>query len=129
MKILESAENYLETVLILKKQLGEVRAVDIANHLNFSKPSVSAALKQFRENGLITIGECGFIALTKSGMEIAVTMYERHKILANFLIGLGVNENTASEDACRIEHYISDESFQKIKEHCIGCQKFAQEGK
>ncbi len=119
MKILESAENYLETILILKKQQGEVRAVDIANYLSYSKPSVSTALKQFRENGLITIGDGGFIALTKKGMEIASRVYERHSLLALFLMALGVSEQVAKEDACRIEHYISDESFEKIKAHCM----------
>ncbi len=119
MKILESAENYLETILILKKQQGEVRAVDIANYLSYSKPSVSTALKQFRENGLITIGDGGFIALTKKGMEIASSVYERHSLLTQFLMALGVSEQVAKEDACRIEHYISDESFEKIKAHCM----------
>ncbi len=119
MKIMESAENYLETILILKKQLGEVRAIDVAAHLKFSKPSVSTALKQLRENELVCVGESGYIALTEKGMKIASAVYERHHMLAEFLMRLGVSEQTAIEDACKIEHYLSAESFAKIKEHCL----------
>ncbi len=118
MKILESAENYLETILILKKTSGEVKAVDIANHLGYSKPSVSTALKQLKQSGYITVGDSGFIALTKEGLEIANEMYRRHTVLTNFLISLGVSPKTAREDACKIEHYLSSESFEKIKVHC-----------
>lgn len=116
MKIQESAENYLETILMLQNTLGKVRSIDIVNELNFSKPSISKAMKQFRENGLITIDENGFITLTSSGMEIAKSVYERHLVLTQYLMSLGVNEETAKEDACRIEHVISKESFNKIKE-------------
>lgn len=119
LKLFESAENYLEAILILKKELGEVRAIDIAKRLSFSKPSVSIALKQFRENGLVSIGDGGFIALTKKGMEIASKIYERHTVLADFLMKIGVSEDTARYDGCRIEHYISNESFERIREHYL----------
>ncbi len=117
MKILESAENYLETILILKKKLGKVRSIDIANQLKYSKPSISSAMKQFREHGYITMTEEGFISLTPKGLQIARRIYERHRLLTEFLIELGVSEDTAKEDACRIEHHISTESFNKIKAH------------
>lgn len=117
MQIRESAENYLETILVLEKENGKVRSVDIANKLNFSKPSISCAMKQFRENGFIETDENGFISLTERGNEIAERTYERHSLITNYLISLGVSEATAAEDACRIEHVISEESFEKIKEH------------
>ncbi len=119
MKIMVSAENYLETIFILQKQLGEVRSIDIVNRLNYSKPSVSNAMKQFRENGYITINKSGFINLTEKGKQIAETIYERHNILTKFLIALGVQEETAKHDACEIEHHMSDETFDKIKEHFL----------
>lgn len=115
MKIHESAENYLETILMIKQKKGEVRSIDIANELEFSKPSVSIAMKNLRENGYITVDENGYISLTDSGKEIAERMYERHTTLSSWLISLGVNENVAVEDACRIEHIISAESFEAIK--------------
>ena len=116
MKIKESAENYLETILILKQKLGNVRSIDIANELNFSKPSISVAMKHFREEGLITIDENGFILLTERGFAIANRVYNRHTLLTKALVAIGVSEETAKEDACRIEHDISDETFQKLKE-------------
>ncbi len=119
MKIMESQENYLETILILKKQLGEVRSIDVANHLSYSKPSVSTAMKQLRENGFICVNGSGYISLTKKGLDVANSIYERHSLLTEFLIALGVCEETAKEDACKIEHHISEESFQKMKEHCL----------
>lgn len=115
MKIHESAENYLETILMIKQKKGGVRSIDIANELEFSKPSVSIAMKNLRENGYITVDESGYISLTDSGREIAERMYERHTTLSNWLISLGVNETVAVEDACRIEHVISAESFEAIK--------------
>ncbi len=118
MKILESSENYLETILILKKTSGEVKAVDIANHLGYSKPSISAALKLLKQNGYITVGSSGYITLTKAGLEIATEIYQRHTVLTDFLICLGVSPDTAKEDACKIEHYLSSESFERIKAHC-----------
>ena len=119
MQIRESAENYLETILILsqRKGKGEVRSIDIVNELEFSKPSVSVAMKHLRENGYITVDKDGYIRLTHKGLEIAEKMYERHTLLTKWLTALGVDEKTAVEDACRIEHVISDESFEAIKKH------------
>lgn len=115
MKIHESAENYLETILIIKERNGEVRSVDIVNELGFSKPSISVAMKNLRQNGYITMDTKGFIELTEKGLTIAETMYERHKLFSKWLIDLGVNEKTTREDACRIEHVISAETFDAIK--------------
>lgn len=117
MKIQESAENYLETIYILHKKTGSVRSIDVVNHLGFSKPSVSNAMKQFRENGYVTVDDGGFITLTDLGLEVAEKMYRRHEVLTKVLISLGVSEDTAKEDACRIEHYLSDESFEAIEKH------------
>lgn len=116
-KIQESAENYLETILIIGQRKGNVRSVDIANELDFSKPSVSVAMKNLRENGCITVDGDGFIFLTERGRKIAETVYERHTLFTGWLVSLGVSEETAAEDACRIEHVISEESFQAIKRH------------
>ena len=119
MQIRESAENYLETILILsqRKGKGEVRSIDIVNELEFSKPSVSVAMKNLRENGYITVDKDGYISLTDKGLEIAEKMYERHTLLSQWLIKLGVDEKVAVEDACRMEHVISAESFAAIKKH------------
>lgn len=117
MKIHESAENYLETILVLGKRLGNVRSIDIVNELDYSKPSVSVAMKKLRKGGYIDIDGDGYITLTNTGLDIAEIMYERHKLLTRWLIFLGVNEETASEDACRIEHIISVESFEAIKKY------------
>ena len=119
MQIRESAENYLETILILsqRKGKGEVRSIDIVNELEFSKPSVSVAMKNLRENGYITVDKDGYIRLTDKGLEIAEKMYERHTLLSQWLIKLGVDEKVAVEDACRMEHVISAESFAAIKTH------------
>ncbi len=111
----ESAENYLETILILSKVLPVVRSVDIANELGFKKSSVSIAMKNLREKNHIRVTDAGFIYLTEEGLEIAEMIYERHEFLSAWLIKLGVNEKTALEDACRIEHDISKESFAAIK--------------
>ena len=119
MKIRESAENYLETILMLYKKNGHVRSIDIANELGYSKPSISHAMKQLRENGYITVDELGYISLTETGKSIAERMYERHGILSQYLISIGVSETTATEDACRIEHVISEESFEKMKQHLL----------
>ena len=116
MKIQESAENYLETILMLGKEKGNVRSIDIATALSFSKPSVSVAMKNLRENGYILMDKDGYIALTEKGHEIAETIYERHTLLSSFLMYLGVSRETATQDACRIEHVISNESFQKLKD-------------
>ena len=119
MQIRESAENNLETILILsqRKGKGEVRSIDIVNELEFSKPSVSVAMKNLRENGYITVDKDGYIRLTDKGLEIAEKMYERHTLLSQWLIKLGVDEKVAVEDACRMEHVISAESFAAIKKH------------
>ena len=117
MKIKESAENYLEAILMLKAQNGSVRSIDIANYLNFTKPSVSVAMKSFHEEGYITVDDAGSISLTDKGKEIAEKMYERHQIIALALIALGVDETIAYEDSCKIEHDISNESFEAIKNH------------
>lgn len=117
MKIQESAENYLETVLILNQRLGNVRSIDIVNELEFSKPSVSVAMKNLRLNGYVEVSEDGYITLTDKGRVIAETIYERHTLLSSWLMNLGVDPKTAVHDACRIEHVISAESFEAIKKH------------
>ena len=117
MKIQESAENYLETILMLAREKPYVRSIDIANELGFSKPSVSVAMKNLRQNGYVQMDDQGHITLTPSGQAIADTMYERHTLLSNWLIYLGVDPRTAAEDACRMEHTLSAESFDAIKRH------------
>lgn len=113
----ESAENYLETILILSRRLPVVRSVDIANELGFKKSSVSIAMKNLREKHHITVTDAGFIYLTDSGREIAEMIYERHEMVTDFFVKLGVSPNVAAEDACRIEHIISAESFAALKKH------------
>ena len=120
MRIQESAENYLETILVLGKRQGEVRSIDIVNEMNFSKPSVSIAMKNLRENGCIEMDSAGHITLTEKGREIAETIYERHTLLTQWLVQLGVPLEIAQEDACRMEHVISPESFAAIKRHSLG---------
>lgn len=117
MKILESAENYLEAILMIKNEKSQVRSIDIVNFLSFSKPSVSIAMKQLETNGFITRDEDGYIFLTRDGLEIAQSIYERHQVLTEMFISIGVSQDTAKDDACKIEHYISDETFRCIKEH------------
>lgn len=117
MIIKESAENYLEAILMIKNQKGSVRSIDIANRLGFTKPSVSVAMKGFREEGYIKMDSDGSITLTAKGAEIAERIYERHEIIASALIFLGVDKDTAYRDSCKIEHDISNESFEKIKAH------------
>ena len=117
MNVNESAENYLETILILNKEKTYVRAVDIAEELGFKKSSVSVAMKNLREKNHIIVSKEGFITLTESGKEIAEMIYERHELLTAWLVRLGVDKDIASEDACRIEHVISSESFEAIKKH------------
>lgn len=117
LKIHESAENYLEAILMISERQPQVRSIDIVNELEFSKPSVSIAMKNLRENGYIQMDRDGYITLTGQGQVIAETMYERHKFLSQWLIRLGVDEQTAVSDACRIEHVISAKSFEAIKKH------------
>lgn len=116
-QIFESGENYLETILVLHQRTGFVRAIDIATELGFSKPSVSRAMSVLREAGHIEVARDGQITLTESGRAIAEKIYERHQLLTEYLTALGVSPEIAAEDACRMEHVISEESFQKLKEH------------
>lgn len=116
MKIQESAENYLEMILMLKNRIGDVRSIDIVNEMGFSKPSVSVAMKQLRENGYIDVDGKGHISLTDTGLSVANQVYERHTLITKALLSLGVSEKTAREDACRIEHHISQETFEKLKD-------------
>ncbi len=122
MKIQESAENYLETILFLHKKQGPVRSIDVVREMGFSKPTVSVVMKQFRENGYIEMDQDGYITLTAAGLKIAEKMYERHHLIAEILMALGVDEKTAFKDSCKIEHDLSDKSFACIKEfylrHC-----------
>ncbi|MBR2047758.1 MAG: metal-dependent transcriptional regulator [Oscillospiraceae bacterium] len=117
MKIQESAENYLETILMLQQRKGSVRSIDIANELEFSKPSVSVAMKNLRLNGYIEMDSSGEIRLLEPGLEIARQILEKHNLITKFLMALGVSPETAAEDACRMEHVISDESFEAIRRH------------
>lgn len=117
MVIHESAENYLETILILSKRQGQVRSIDIAAELNFSKPSVSVAMKNLRQKEYITVDSGGHITLTETGLEIAESVFERHQTITDFFVALGVDPETAAEDACRMEHIISEESFDALKKH------------
>lgn len=117
MTINKSAEDYLETILILSKRLPVVRSVDIATEMNFKKSSISVAMKHLRENDCIKVNESGFITLTEKGHAIASMIYERHLFLSNWLIALGIDEKTAVEDACLMEHVISPESFAAIKKY------------
>ena len=120
MHLQESGEMYLETIYILLKKTNDVRSMDIAEYMNFSKPSVSRAVGLLKEGEYITVDKEGFITLTDSGKEIAAKIYERHTMLTDFLIRLGVEEETAAADACKIEHDISDRSFEAIKKHVLG---------
>ena len=114
----ESVEDYLETILLLGKQMPQVRSVDVANELNYSKPSVSVAMKNLRQKNYVTVPEEGYIQLTEEGRPLAETVYERHSLISGWLISLGVDPEVAAEDACRVEHDISAESFAAIKK-CI----------
>lgn len=117
MKTHESSEMYLETILVLSQRKGYVRSIDIANEMNFSKPSVSIAMKNLRAEECIEVSEEGYITLTEKGLEIANKIYERHTYLTRLFMNVGVSRETAEDDACRIEHIISDETFQALKKH------------
>jgi Mn-dependent DtxR family transcriptional regulator len=119
MEIRESAENYLETIYMLSKQLEYVRSIDIVNRLNFAKPSVSVMVRHFREDGYAEVDADGHITLTEKGLKIAQKIYERHEVIASILMSLGVDRDTAYEDSCKIEHAISDKSFQAMKRHYL----------
>ena len=110
----ESMEDYLETILMLQNRLGQVRSIDIVHELDYSKPSVSVAMKNLREKSYVTVDEDGFISLTEKGKQRAESVLERHTILSDWLIGIGVSKETAQADACRIEHDLSEESFAAI---------------
>ena len=117
MNIYESAEDYLEAILILRERQGMVRSIDVVHHLEVTKPSVSVAMKRFRENGYIEMDADGYITLLPPGEEIAQRIYGRHKLLTRFLVRLGVSEEVAAADACKMEHDLSEETFARIKEH------------
>ena len=117
MALLESGEMYLETIYVLSLQSGSVRSVDVAEHLGYSKPSVSRAVGLLKKDGLLLMDETGALKLTEAGEARAKIIYERHTVLSKLLMNLGVDEKTATEDACRIEHYISEKSFDAIKAH------------
>ena len=120
MNIHESAEDYLEAILKLKENQGMVRSIDIVRELGFSKPSIRVAMKNFRENGYIRMDDDGYITLLPPGEEIAQRIYSRHKLLTQIFIQLGVSQETAMTDACKVEHDLSDETFEKIKAHAAG---------
>ena len=120
MKIHASGEDYLEAVLILQKKQGMVRSIDLARHMGFSKPSISHAVGVLRDSGFLTMDEDGFLHLTDIGREVAEKIYERHQFFTEQLVAAGVDRETAEQDACRIEHVISDTSFQKLKEKMRG---------
>ena len=120
MNIHESAEDYLEAILKLKENQGMVRSIDIVRELGFSKPSISVAMKNLRENGYIRMDDDGYITLLPPGEEIAQRIYSRHKLLTQVFIQLGVSQETAMTDACKVEHDLSDETFEKIKAHAAG---------
>ena len=117
MRLQESGEMYLETIYLLSRETSGVRAIDVGEYMGYSKPSVSRAMGLLRTGGYITVDEGGFITLTEAGREIGEKIYERHTLLTNFLVQLGVDATTAAEDACRLEHAISDVSFEAIKRH------------
>ena len=117
MALLESGEMYLESILVLSRRGGKVRSVDISEYMGFSKPSVSRAIGLLKSGGYITVDPDGYIALTDVGTEVAERIYERHTLLTDFLVRLGVERETASADACKIEHHLSDETFAAIKDH------------
>ena len=115
MNIHESAEDYLEAILMLKNEIGEVRSIDIVNKMNYSKPSISIAMKKLRENGYIEMDESGYITLKDSGREIAERIYNRHKLLEQVLVAIGVDTARAEEEACKIEHDIDEDTYEKIR--------------
>lgn len=119
----ESQEDYLETILMLQKRMGHVRSVDIANEMHFTKPSVSVAMKNLREKKYITMADNGYITLTETGKQRAESVLERHTILSDWLISIGVSKETAIADACRVEHDLSDESFEAIKRSLLGSKE------
>ena len=116
----ESMEDYLETIYVLRKRLPVVRPIDIATELGYSKPSVSVAMKNLKTRGFVTVSQEGYISFTEQGEALAAETFERHTVIRDWLINLGVNEETASEDACKMEHDMSSETFQALKKHILG---------
>ena len=116
MKMQESPEDYLETIYMLSLHSSEVRSIDVARHLGYSKPSVSVAMKRLRENGYVNMDDNNLLTLTESGLAFARSIYVRHQVISGYLMSIGVSEETALKDACRIEHVLSEETFHKIKE-------------
>lgn len=123
MTIHQSAEDYLEAILMLQKRQGQVRSIDVVNELGFSKPSISIAMKRLRENGYIEMDGMGLITLTDSGAQIAQRIYGRHQLLTDFFVALGVSKETAAQDACKIEHDLSEETFEKMKAHALNYER------
>ena len=119
MAVSEAIENYLETIYILSKQQSEVHAIDICSYLSYSRPTVSIVLRQMRENGLVTVDDMNHIHLTEEGLRIAETLYERHNVISEIFMRLGVSRETAIEDACKIEHDLSEETFAALKAHLM----------
>ncbi|MBR6502313.1 MAG: metal-dependent transcriptional regulator [Clostridia bacterium] len=117
MRLQESGEMYIESIYVLNKRMGNVRSIDVCEHLGYSKPSVSRAMSLLKKGGFVEADKNGYLTLTDAGREIAEKMYQRHTVLSEFLISLGVSEETAVDDACKIEHHISDESFNAIKKY------------
>lgn len=123
MQIHESAEDYLEAILMLKEQKGVVRSIDVVNELGYSKPSISVAMKHLRENSYVLMDDEGYLSLTNKGYVIARRVYDRHQVLTKALMALGVSEQNAAADACKVEHDLSEESFDKIREHFLAHEK------
>lgn len=117
MRLQESGEMYIESIYVLSKKSGSVRSIDVCEHLGYSKPSVSRAMSLLKKGGFVVMDTDGYLTLTAAGLEVAEKMYQRHTILSELLMRLGVSEKTACEDACKIEHHISEESFNAIKKH------------
>ena len=120
MKIQQSAEDYLETILMLSYRKPMIRSIDVVNELGYSKPSVSVAMKNLKTRGFVTVSQEGYISFTEQGEALAAETFERHTVIRDWLINLGVNEETASEDACKMEHDMSSETFQALKKHILG---------
>ncbi len=123
MHLQESGEMYIESIYVLSKNSNAVRSVDVGEYMGYSKPSVSRAIGLLKKGGYVKVDENGYLSLTEEGLEVAEKMYERHTLLSDFLVRLGVAEETAAEDACKIEHVISDESFEAIKKYAKGLEK------
>ena len=117
MRLQESGEMYIESIYVLNKRMGNVRSIDICEHLGYSKPSVSRAMSLLKKGGFVVADDNGYLTLTDAGLEVAEKMYQRHTVLSELLMRLGVDEQTACEDACKIEHHISEESFNAIKKY------------